>query len=108
MQMSFLPWIGLLLSIAGGAFSNVFQSAPVKIIGSIILYFGGSILLLNVSSPQTCAALLICGIGNIGIDGLKCPQKILCFHSHPSCSNALRRRFRARSSVTLTLLSDIW
>ena len=63
MQMSFLPWIGLLLSIAGGTFTNVFQSAPVKMIGTIILYFGGSILLLNVSSPQTCAALLICGIG---------------------------------------------
>ncbi len=63
MQATFLPFIGLLLSIAGGIFANVFQTPPIKLIGSIILYFGGSILLLNVSSPQTCAALLICGIG---------------------------------------------
>ncbi len=63
MQTSFLPWIGLFLSVAGGVFTTVLQSRPVKLIGSIILYFGGSILLLNVCSPQTCAALLICGIG---------------------------------------------
>ncbi len=63
MQTAFLPWIGLLLSLTGGVLSNVIQSAPVKLIGSIILYFGGSILLLNVCSPQTCAALMICGIG---------------------------------------------
>ena len=63
MQAPFLPWIGLALSIAGGIFTTVFQASPVKLIGSIFLYFGGSILLLNVSSAQTCAALLICGIG---------------------------------------------
>ena len=63
MQPSFLPWIGLFLSLAGGVLTNVIQSAPVKLTGTVILYFGGSILLLNVSSPQTCAALLICGIG---------------------------------------------
>ena len=53
MQAPFLPWIGLALSIAGGIFTTVFQASPVKLIGSIFLYFGGSILLLNVSSAQS-------------------------------------------------------
>lgn len=59
-----IPYIGLILCGAGGAVLNVLQLRMAKLGGVVMLYLGGSILLLSVCSFQMCAALFICGVGS--------------------------------------------
>lgn len=60
-----LPWFGLTLGGIGGMMLNVMPDAVTRLIGLVLLYLGGSVLLLNVCSFQMCAALFVCGIGVI-------------------------------------------
>ena len=60
---AFLPVIGLLVCILGELFMNLMIKPVLRLSGLILLYLGGSILLLSVCSFQMCAALFVCGIG---------------------------------------------
>ena len=60
-----------LFSLAGLAFSglgfisiNAFPRIRYKLIGLSLFYLGGSLMLLNVCSPQMCAAFFACGVGS--------------------------------------------
>ena len=62
-QVLLIPLMGVLLCIAGGILQNVMTLMLGKLTGLILYYLGGCVLLLNVCSPQMCAALLVSGIG---------------------------------------------
>ena len=61
--MTILPLIGFLLCGAGGIVIYSVSHFYGKLFALAGLYLGGSLMLLNTSSFQMCAALLICGIG---------------------------------------------
>jgi hypothetical protein len=62
-RLTFLPLIGLLLCGTGCVLVNMVVRPVTKLVGLMLLYLGGSVLLLNVCSFQVCAALFVCGIG---------------------------------------------
>ncbi len=62
-RLTFLPFIGLLLCGAGGIIIYSVSHFFGKMAALAGIYLGGSLMLLNTSSFQMCAALLICGIG---------------------------------------------
>ena len=55
---------GLALSGAGCIAINAFPWIRYKLIGLSLFYLGGSLMLLNVCSPQICAAFFACGVGS--------------------------------------------
>ncbi len=58
-----IPLVGFLISGLGCALLNTVRMRFWKLAGVMLLYFGGSILLLNVCSFQMCVAFFVCGIG---------------------------------------------
>lgn len=64
-----IPLAGVILYGSGCLLLNAVQIRSVKLAGVMVLYLGGSILLLNVCSFQMCAALFICGIGVVVLLG---------------------------------------
>lgn len=62
-RMTILPMIGFLLCGAGGIIIYSVSYYYGKLFALSGIYLGCSLMLLNTSSFQMCAALLICGIG---------------------------------------------
>lgn len=61
--LNYLPVLGLILCAAGVLIQILMVRPAVKLSGLILLYLGGSVLLLNTCSFQMCGALFVCGIG---------------------------------------------
>lgn len=68
-QSSLLQFFGILLCGLGGVLLNIMPRPIARLGGLIMLYIGGSVLLLNVCSFQMCAALFVCGIGAVVLIG---------------------------------------
>lgn len=61
--LDLLPVLGLVLCAAGVLIQTLMFRPAAKLAGLVLLYLGGSVLLLNVCSFQMCGALFVCGIG---------------------------------------------
>ena len=70
-RASLISYLGIFLSCMGGVVLNVFFHPLVKLSGLMLLYLGGSVLLLYVCSLQMCLALFICGIGVTVLFGMR-------------------------------------
>lgn len=64
MTSVFLPWAGILVCCIGVILVHTVSRMIGKLLGLFFLFTGGSIMLLSACSFQTCAALLVCGIGS--------------------------------------------
>lgn len=63
-QADLFSHAGLILCGVGAVGLNIFSRRVMKLGSVVLLYLGGSVLLLNVCSFQMCVALFICGVGS--------------------------------------------
>ena len=102
MTSLWLPWAGIFLCAAGGLLVHTAGRAIGKLLGLFILFAGGSIMLMTSCSFQTCAALLVCGIGTSVLLGTGNLSRDLRGTSGPGKEN---RWFRLILAVIFALLS---
>ena len=102
MTSLWLPWAGIFICAAGGLLVHTAGRAIGKLLGLFILFAGGSIMLMTSCSFQTCAALLVCGIGTSVLLGTGNLSRDLRGASGPAKDN---RWFRLILAVIFALLS---
>lgn len=94
---------GIFLSGAGCLLINVIPLPVFKLAGLILLYLGGSFLLLNVCSFQICTALFACGIGVTILLGLGQRGKLIGRRPHDKFHSDLY--FRLLLTLIMGILS---
>lgn len=92
--LHYLPISGMVLCIAGGLLQMLMFRPSAKLVGVILIYLGGSVLLLNICSFQMCGALFVCGIGAAVLMGIS-------LREHPI---ALKTAENTRERVLFRLL----
>ena len=94
---------GLALSGVGCISINAFPWIRYKLIGLSLFYLGGSLMLLNVCSPQMCAAFFACGVGSTVLLGT---GHIAVHAKAPSDEDLIRTSlFRLLLAVVLCILA---
>ena len=102
MTAVWLPRAGILVCTVGGLLVHIAGKTIGKLLGLFILYAGGSLMLMTSCSFQTCAALLVCGIGTSVLLGTgSLPRN----GRYSSESDHERRWFRIIMAVIIALLS---
>ena len=100
--MNFIPWIGILLCIAGLAMIHISTKYVIKLSGLLLLYLGGGVMLLTSCSFQICLSLVICGIGSSVLLGTGKPGQ-----PDPAdfSENKIKRYFRGLLCLIFGLLA---
>ena len=88
-----IPLAGFLICTLGCGLLNTVRMRFMKLAGVMLLYFGGSILLLNVCSFQMCVAFFVCGIGVVVLFGAGFRDQIKIRFSVEDPKEALIFRF---------------
>ncbi len=102
MTTVWLPRAGIFVCAVGGLLVHIAGRTIGKLLGLFILFAGGSLMLMTSCSVQTCAALLVCGIGTSVLLGTGMLSRNVPGSSEPGRED---RSFRIILAVIFALLS---